>query len=88
MKRDVTELRKTFMRVAEMVGAKTDKSTVAYYKLGDKSYISVYENDDRNTVWLSLIQNRDIVACETIKVGASDRVIQNRINKILAADKA
>jgi len=87
MKKDVTELRNTFLRTAELVGAKADNTTVACCRLGE-GHISVYENDDHNTVWLSLILNRDIVAHETIKCGASDRVIQNRINKIMAAYNA
>lgn len=83
MKRDVTELRKTFLRTAELAGAKADNTTVAFREL-DEGYISVCEVDHHNTVWLCLIQNNDIVARETIKCGASDRVIQNRINKIMA----
>lgn len=86
----MTELRKTFLRVAEMVGAEANESTITSYHLDDNSHISVYQNTDRrhNNIRLSLVKNREILTHETIKAGASDKVIQNRINKIMATYKA
>lgn len=81
----MTDLRKTFLRTAELVGAQTDNSTVTGYHLDEHYTISVFQVCHHNTVWLSLVNNGTCLVRETIKAGASDKVIQNRINKIMAA---
>lgn len=86
----MTELRKTFLKVVEMVGAEPNESTITYYRLDNNNHISIYQNTDRrhNNVCLSFVKNGKVLINETIKEGASNKVIQNRINKIMATYKA
>ena len=85
----MTELRKTYERVANLVGANLNESTVCGKKLDNDYFISVSEH--QKNVHIILVRDMHtgrgfeniIIAEFVIKVGASDKVVMNRYHKLI-----
>ena len=91
--------RETFERIAKLVGANTTEGcTVFSFDVNDQYFISVterifYKNHKAfQNIHMNLVKNADTgrafdnktVAFEVIKVGATDKVIINKYNKLLS----
>lgn len=91
--------RETFERIAELVGTNTTAGcTVFGFDVNDQYFISVterifYKNHKAfQNIHMNLVKKSDTgrdldnktVAFEVIKVGATDKVIMNKYNKLLA----
>lgn len=89
----MTEARKTFLRVAEIVGAIADVTdcTLCGIEINDDYSISVSQTTKNIRITLVKKSNTgsplDNVAVkrEVVKFGASDKVITNRYNSILSS---
>jgi hypothetical protein len=86
----MTELRETYERAAKLIGANLNESTVCGKGLDNDYFISVSEH--QKNVHILLVRDmhtgrgfENIAIAEfVIKVGASDKVIMNRYNKLFA----
>lgn len=80
----------TFERIAKIIGAETDNTTVYGVQVNEDYFISVFQG--KKNIRMALVKDahtgvgldNNTVSFETIKAGASDRVIINRYNKLLA----
>lgn len=83
-------IRETFLKIAELLGAETDNSTVYGIRVNEDYFISVQQRD-RN-IRMALVKDahtgngldNTLVSFETLNAGASDKVIMNRYNKLVA----
>lgn len=81
--------RNTFERVAAMIGATTDESTMAYRHFENGWHIAVShrkiyrKNEEIRNVHITLVKDGKKVMSKMIKGSASDKVIMNRINALM-----
>ena len=83
---DLTDIKDTHERAAAIFGTKLDGSTVSYKRLDNGCLLSVNINRAHGcTIHITMSANKHAVYEDSIKIGASDRVIMNHYNKMLQA---